>query len=232
VAIRKLNEFETNALDQALKQGSTIEQLTAQYGAEALAKAQQETGVKLPGSGAVKITDAERKLYIDTVSGGRDIVDVLGKTGISASDALSRLQEAQLYVPLTQSHQQAFDWAKGNKVSAPQLAELANAPLGEIETRLTAAGLTLPKTKNTGTITQLPGSDSNYPGGLPREQEAGGMYGLSKEGISLNPAMIGVRRQAKRRADPNWRGQTDTILTGGQGVLGDANTQIKTLLGA
>lgn len=232
MATRKLNEMEARALDLALQGGTSVADLAKQYGESNLAKGLQETGLRLPGADAAKLTDPERKLYIDTITSGKDLMSVLTSTGITPTAALERLQQTQLYVPLSQEHQQVFDWASSNKISAAELAASSGTPLENINTVLGAAGLTLPGGEKTGTTTQLPGMDSNYPGGLPREQTRGGMYGFSAEGVSMNPALLGARRQAKRRADPNYRGQTDTILTGGQGVLGDANTQVKTLLGA
>jgi hypothetical protein len=50
--------------------------------------------------------------------------------------------------------------------------------------------------------------------------------------IPQTPSLRMVRKTARRQNDPNWRGQSNTILTSGQGVTGPAKTKVKTLLGS
>lgn len=228
---RKLDTWELNALDQALKAGKASDQIKQEYGETAVDKALAETGLRLPGADASKISDRERELYIKTLGSTQDLWSNITDAGVSSGLALQRLNEAQLYVPLVQDQQEVFDWASENKVSAGDLATATGISDEVINTNLTGAGLSLPG-----------GSKDKASTGLPRQQtDGGGMYGFAPAAetprnvvgqIPMLPQLRNVRKNAKRQNDPNWKGTTDTILTSGRGLLEPANTSVKTLLGS
>lgn len=159
-----------------------------------------------------------------------------------------------------QGYEDEFLDAQRRGLTTEQTATEYGVPEAAVRTILGAAGRTLSGASPTGMNdedarpgrvpgadvpdTAQPGnqgSDPDYPGGLPQQQDAGGMYGETPD--NETPSIVGsfipqlpglrmVRQNARRRNGPNWRGQTDTILTSGQGLTGSANTRVRTLLGS
>jgi transposase-like protein len=113
----------------------------------------------------------------------------------------------------------------------------------KINTLLGNAGLNLDsRAPFTQEETSIPNTVNN-PGkdGLPPDVDGLGIYGDAGKdntpaGISgrvpRNPMLASVFRHARRTKSPGYRGQTDTILTGGQGLTDKPMTDRKTLLGS
>lgn len=167
-----------------------------------------------------------------------------------AEDALARGE----IMPLVGWEIDQYNWAANAGLSTAQVAEMwkgQGITQYQIDTVLKAAGLdplkghtppyVVPGAGIPTTVNNQ-GSDANYPGGLPMQQPGGGgMYGPTEPRenpvnvigqVPQHPALRMVRQNARRRNAEGWTGTTDTILTGGRGVTGPANLQIKTLLGS
>jgi hypothetical protein len=186
------------------------------------------------------------------------VLAVLSENGLSAP--LTRAEnQANLAVaagagmkPLTAYQMGIYAEAKASGQSARDVAQSFNTqysiPVKEQDVLdiLYGAGLSLDERKPhtspgvtappTATTPQAP----EFNGGLPgRQPDGAGMYGATPVNpvnvpgqIPNSPSLRGVFAHARRRQSAGWRGQTDTILTSGRGVLDSAVLRKKVLLGS
>lgn len=153
--------------------------------------------------------------------------------------------------PLTPYQQQVYDAAKASEGTSQGVASYFNSfgyPVkkSDVDDILMGAGLTLtgPRPGAAGgagpsdpaVTPQAP----ELPGGLPGRQPDGtGMYGgttinyINTPGAETpqHPQLRGIFSHMRRRAQSNYRGQTDTILTSARGVQGNPMLRRRALKG-
>lgn len=230
-ANRNLSALELAILEGALASGENLESLSQKAGVNSkdLQNVFTNVGLSLPTASAAKITDEERAAYIGALTSGSSAGDLPGMYGFSSQDMVSRLQEAQLLIPLLSNEQEAFNYAQSQGFTAEQAAQYFNVSLDYVNTGLAAAGLQLTGKKPTTKTTTTPQIGSNNPSAALLQAPN---YRSILGGIPQIPSLRHTFKNAARQKDPNWMGTTDTILTSGRGLTDDANIEVKTLLGS
>lgn len=255
---RGLTELELSILEDALTNQQSYTDLAEQYGVQPLfiQNMFHNKGVKVPGLNVTSpLDETERQIYMDALRNGWNIFHIAEEYGFEPDEVLTRLQEAGLTMPMGEREHDIYIQARNEGLTAEQVAEQWNEPLDVVQGILSSAGLNLsgrpisgrpPKDDaGAGDLGGTPGAGVDAPTMPGGDLGTGGMYTPIQINIPEMPSfsnMFGaipqlpglrmVRRQARRQSDPNWRGTTDTILTGGQGLTAPANTAINTLLGS
>lgn len=226
---RNLTGLELAILEGALSAGETVETLSQKAGVSAtdLQNVFSMSGLSVPSNTAAKPTADEQSAYFGALSSDVPAAMLPSIYGFSSDTLVNRLNETQLRIPLLESEMQAYNTAVQEGLNAEQAAARFGVSTEYVNTGLAAAGLTL-----TGKKPATPKIGSDNPaaafGQTPDYNMMSSIFGQ----IPQIPSLRMVGKNAKRQADPNWRGTTDSILTSGQGILTDANISVKTLLGA
>lgn len=223
-AKRKITKGERTALDWALTTGASIDEIAQREGrtVDEVQGLLQETGITLPSQGTT-LNRGEREIYLDTITNQSTAWDAAQQYGLNPTATVDRLRETGLRTPLSADTRGIYDQAQQYGLGNQDLARAFNAPDVAIDTILGGAGLSL-----TG----------ERPQQQQQQQDRGVNRGTTRplqmptgDSFMQNPGLRMVRKNKRRSDDPNWQGTTDTILTSGRGATGDANTQVKTLLG-
>lgn len=232
---RKLNAWELNALDEALKRGDTIQDLASRYNTDVdhVRSILSETGLTLPEQGqqVTRLDDDERTAYIDALTNGYNANAVAEKYNVSGQRVVDTLRGAGLVMPLIEDHQTVYDAAQSIGMGPAGVADAFGVDQSVVDTLLGAAGVSLSGTPKKPKPKPKPitGNTTPITDGLPDyNSDISNMLGS----IPQLPGLRMVRRRARRQDDPNWRGTTDTILTSGRGVTTPADTRMPLLSGS
>lgn len=174
------------------------------------------------------LTSAERSIYIDALLNNRTLLDVSANTGIGTGNIVNRIQETGAFIPLVAPHQQIYNQAAASGMTAAQVAAANNTTEADVNALILGAGLQPLGGKKPGGNIQNPTPTSAGPSSYGMGSGPSNILGS----IPQIPSLRMVRKTARKQQDPNWKGQTDTILTSGRGVTDAANTSVKTLLGS